>query len=718
MMYIGTIIFYLWVGSIVAVSVIASNKNRNVLGWLIFAFFCGPLPLLILSFLNKIETEKKMQPQQVVDNPETIKLELNKVKSNLIKLQDKIKSLSQRIDNLATREIKKEVKQDKKEARKIDEKKVKKQVAAKKESINREFIFGEKWLNKIGIIIFIIGIASLISYSFQYFGALYKIILGYLVGAGLFYFGLSLEKKKHFINYGRVCLSGAWAIIYFTTYAMYHFQASRVINSQIIDLLLLAAVTAGIIIHSLKYKSQILAGIALGMGYVTVTLGNINYFTFISTLILAIAVLLLIYRMKWVELIFVGVFLTYFVHIFWVLKHLYVSPVPIENINVASLQIFINLGFLFVYWFVFLVGINFLSHNKRQSFLNKLSAANFCNFILFFLISYPKISGTYPGSKFSFIFGLGIIYLLLSFLMERIKNKKLFKSNIIIAVSLLTLAIPLKFTSYHTNLIWLVELPFLLVIGLIFKRKLFRYFSYILALFLFAKFMIFDFATGREIYALGSKVSWDKTLSLFGFISMSGCFWLIRYFKEKISNFKKERLANVFTFLGVAYLIVFNWKAIDMNWLTLALSGEVIGLFIVGWLLKDKNLRLCSLFLYLLGAINFLVNSSYPGMTITARRFIVVGALLCFYLFYVIYRYFINSYRLKQTETSLAKIIYIFTTFLAVFAVYRYVPDFWISLGFGIVGAVYFIVGFILQDKIFRLGGFIIFGLTFLELSL
>ena len=71
--------------------------------------------------------------------------------------------------------------------------------------------------------------------------------------------------------------------------------------------------------------------------------------------------------------------------------------------------------------------------------------------------------------------------------MEKLKSDKLSISDTLIAVSLLTLAIPLKFMPFHTSVVWLIELPFLIFIGLNFDRKVYRYFCFALAGILFFK---------------------------------------------------------------------------------------------------------------------------------------------------------------------------------------------------------------------------------------
>ena len=45
-------------------------------------------------------------------------------------------------------------------------------------------------------------------------------------------------------------------LLFFTTYAMYHVQAAHVLSSQGLDLILMLAVAAGMVWHTLRYRSQ------------------------------------------------------------------------------------------------------------------------------------------------------------------------------------------------------------------------------------------------------------------------------------------------------------------------------------------------------------------------------------------------------------------------------------------------------------------------------
>ena len=87
-----------------------------------------------------------------------------------------------------------------------------------KQPSDLEKIIGESWINKIGILIVVIGVAIGAKYSIEneLISPLTRIILGYLVGIGLLGFGIKLKPK--FEGYSAVLVSGAISIFYFITY--------------------------------------------------------------------------------------------------------------------------------------------------------------------------------------------------------------------------------------------------------------------------------------------------------------------------------------------------------------------------------------------------------------------------------------------------------------------------------------------------------------------
>lgn len=635
-------LFLIWIICFIATGIIAANKRRNVIGWLVLAWFFAPFALVLLLFLPKMIDKKEKYTDKDVS--------LSSLKQELEEIKNRFRSLVNRLDNL---EVKLSALTQLGEpcvlgavpaADVVSEKPIQKALNAAAAPLpevktDMEMNMGRFWLNKIGIIVFTLGVGFLISYSFKFFGAPARIAFGYFVSACLFFFGIKFEKKERFLNYGRVLLGGAWAITYFTTYAMHHFDASRIIDSQLLALVFLAIVSAGIIAHSLRYKSQELCAVSVFIGYLTATLGDISQFTLFSCGLLAIVTLVLVYKMQWIKIIFVGIAMTYLTHLFWVARHIYTFMVTKGSLDIKQAYFLINGTFLFIYWYLFTVGIHIIKSAKDSRIYEKLAAANFCNFLLFFFIFYPKLLRVYPTYKFDFVFGLGVVYLVIALIMHKIRNNTLFNSNIIISLSLMTLALPLKFISYHTSVIWLVELPFLLLIGLIFNRRIFRYFSFVLALLLFFKFLAVDFYSRQYLIIWGKIFAWDKFLSLLGLVFMPSCFYIGKYSRIARNlnlGYPEKAFYNIFSALACAYLAIFTWLFISPEWLTFSLSVEVLVLFLLGFWLSDRCLRVYSLAFMLVVLFRFCFIDSPYDVSELVKWFKISAELIGLYIIYFV----------------------------------------------------------------------------------
>lgn len=86
-----------------------------------------------------------------------------------------------------------------------------------------EKFIGENLINKIGIVILIIGVAIGAKYSIEnnLINPLTRIILGYVTAIVLLGFGIKLKPKYE--SFSAVLVSGAMAIFYFITFFAYDF---------------------------------------------------------------------------------------------------------------------------------------------------------------------------------------------------------------------------------------------------------------------------------------------------------------------------------------------------------------------------------------------------------------------------------------------------------------------------------------------------------------
>lgn len=610
----------LWIISFIAAPIVAAAKKRNPLLWFLLSLVGGPFALLILAFLPREEGS----PGKDEDNVSELRAELERTKGRLFDLSMRVKEIERKLGQKAPEKgISPE--------EPLEEKPIPPKpetpattpfepapsaavpIEAKEETEKHpdlEQKMGRYWLNRIGILVLATGIAFLISYTFKYFGPFAKILTGYLAASTLFVFGIKLEKKDRFVYYGRSLLGGAWAIAYFTTYAMYHFQASRVIDNQFIDLVLLGAVAIAMLFHTLRYKSQELSAIALFVGYFTATLGDINYFTLMSCLLLAVISVILVYKMRWLRLIFVGIALTYLTHIFWVVKQVRISFVPVGKLDVGEIQFWLSNGFLFLYWLVFTVSI-YLIKNQDEKEKKQLAVANFSNFLPFFVLAYSRMYIQYPDFKFPFVMGLGIVYALLAVVSSGIKNRALSTVNTLIALSLITFSVPLKAVPLSTTVIWLVELPFILYIGQRFDKTSFRVFGLLLAAVVFVRVVTLDFAISKTLTVFGHDFTWKNLIFFIGALSSYFSVFIARRIKDE-ARFRGEKfLVNAYSFFGTIYLTTFLWDTVSEAWLGTVLFEEVFVLALVSSWLKDKSFSLYSYILLVPAAVVLFFSGSH-----------------------------------------------------------------------------------------------------------
>lgn len=560
----------LWIASIIATPIIAGNKKRNAILWLLLAIPLGPLALFIIAVMPK--------PDGAKGDPSGLDARISDLERRVWRIEH------------AAMPHPESPQQVRPEPVPAPAPVIPAAPRQKKEGHDLEQKMGRYWLNRIGILVLAMGVAFLVSYTFKYFGPFVKILTGYLIASALFITGFRLERKQKYVYYGRTLLGGAWAIAYFTTYAMYHFPASRIIHSQLLDLVLLAVVAVAMLLRSLRYKSQELSSVALFVGYFTATMGDINYFTLASCLMLAVISVILVYKMRWLRMIFVGIALTYLTHIFWVVKQVKLSYVPIGQLDVSQVQFWLNNGFVFLYWLVFTVSI-YMIRNPVEREEKQLAAANFSNFLPFFVLAYSRIYVEYPEWKFPFVLGLGIVYSALAFISSRAKNGIMTTVNTLIALSLVTFSIPLMAVPLSTTIIWLVELPCIIYIGQRFGKKAFRIFALLLSLVVFFRVATFDFAISKDLVLLIGALS--------SFMSV----FVARRIKGN-DTFRGEKfLVNAYSLFGTIYLTTLLWNKVPGAWLGTALFEEVFALALAACLLKDRAFRAYSYILVIVASI-------------------------------------------------------------------------------------------------------------------
>ena len=181
-----------------------------------------------------------------------------------------------------------------------------------------EKFIGENLINKIGVIITVIGagIGGKYAIDHQLISPLSRIILGYLLGFGMMAFAFRL--KKNYENFSAALLSGSMAINYFITFFAYDLYD---LIPQLGAFALMVVFTLFTVIAALNYNRQLIAHIGLvgayavpfllsdGSGRVAILL---SYISIINAGILFISI-----KRYWRELFYVAFGLSWVIYLMW-----------------------------------------------------------------------------------------------------------------------------------------------------------------------------------------------------------------------------------------------------------------------------------------------------------------------------------------------------------------------------------------------------------------
>jgi uncharacterized membrane protein len=174
-----------------------------------------------------------------------------------------------------------------------------------------EALIGGNWVNKIGVFVAVIGIALLLNYAYTQLGAAGRVALSLGASFAMLIAGVVFERREKYRTFSYGLIGGGWAALYTTVYAMYAIPAAKVLDSAIAATILLLAVAAGIIVHSLKYRSQTVTGLAYFLAFVTLAIAEVTTFSVLMLIPLAASLLYVAHRYNWSRFAIFGLLATY-----------------------------------------------------------------------------------------------------------------------------------------------------------------------------------------------------------------------------------------------------------------------------------------------------------------------------------------------------------------------------------------------------------------------
>ncbi len=501
-------------------------------------------------------------------------------------------------------------------------------------SLDLEEMLGTNWLNKLGIVILVLGIAFFLAYQLRTLGPAGKVLVGFLTAAVMLGAGIWFDRKERYRILARAGIGGGWALLFFTTYAMYHVPAAKVLASQPADLMLMLVVAAAMVAHTLRYRSQVVTGLAFLLAFLTVTISHSNVYSLSAGAVLATGLVVIVGRMQWFELEVFGILASYLNHYLWL------RPIiePMQGKRHPFPEFAASAGILALYWLIFRVSYVFRRpSDERQERVS--TAAALLNTAL--LLALFKYQSAHPEWAFWALLAIGAIETLLGQLPIVRRRRSAVIVLPTLGVVLLIAAFPFRYSGMRLSVLWLLEAEALLLIGVWTKEVVFRRLGMLAALLVSGQMIAVDAARIFGRRADGADLRPDFGLAIV-FVVAAAVFyanahWVLRRWAELFTRDPDRRVMQRMSYVAVLMLLIAAWIAFPESWTAVAWCALGLGLSLAARRLgsPESFRELCyqANFLALASvarvlAINFDATDRYHGLTLRLLTITMVSALL------------------------------------------------------------------------------------------
>ena len=330
-----------------------------------------------------------------------------------------------------------------------------------------EKFIGENLINKIGILILVLGISFFVKYAIDkdWINETARVGIGIL--AGSLVMGVAHKLRQNYKAFSSVMVAGAISIFYFTIAIAFH---DYHLFSQTVAFAIMVVITVFSTFVSVNYDRQELAVLSLIGGFAVpfmVSTGAGNYivlFTYIA--ILNIGILGIAYYKKWNLVTILSFVFTNLLFSSWYYKELYADKLPHQG----------ALAFATLYYFVFSI-VAVLNNVRRKGEFSTLDYfIVVANTFVYFGLGMGILHNW--GIEFKGLFTLSLAIYNLVYAAILFKKFGLDKNAVYLLIGLVltfvTLTIPIQFEGNQITLFWAAEAVLLFWLSQKSKISLFK----------------------------------------------------------------------------------------------------------------------------------------------------------------------------------------------------------------------------------------------------
>nr|WP_315145732.1 DUF2339 domain-containing protein [uncultured Flavobacterium sp.] len=417
-----------------------------------------------------------------------------------------------------------------------------------------EKFIGENLINKIGILILVLGISYFVKYAIDkdWINEPARVGIGMLSGALIM--GIAHKLRKKYAAFSSVFVAGAIAVFYFTIGIAFH---SYHLFGQTTAFIIMVGITVFSCLISLSYDRKELAVLSLIGGFAVpfmVSTGQGNYLTlFTYILILNIGILALAYYKKWGIINILSYVFTIILFGSWLFK----------DLDEKTPHYLGALAFGFAFYSVF-IGINIINNVRTKGLFSPIELSILAsNTFLFYGVGMVVLTQFHPEFKGLFTAAIGVLNFGYAWFLY--KKFGLDKTAVYLLVGLtltfITLAIPIQFEGNYITLFWAAEAVMLMWLGQKSKITYYRFASIIVHTLMIGSLLMDWLAIYRTESNLNILFNKICITGIFAVASLFAVCFLLKNEEEELEQFgfifnpKKYRHALRFTGLIMSYFV-------------------------------------------------------------------------------------------------------------------------------------------------------------------
>jgi uncharacterized membrane protein len=494
-----------------------------------------------------------------------------------------------------------------------------------------EEVLGKNWLNKLGIILLVIGIAFFLAYQLQTLGPAGKVLVGYTVSLALLGAGIWFERSDRYRVLARAGIAGGWALLFFTTYAMYHVPAAHVLSSQGVDLVLMLIVGLAMVWHTLRYDSQVVTGLAFLLAYSTIFISRVNVYSLTAGVVLAMGIVLITLKRNWYELEIFGILASYLNHYFWL------RPIiePMGSHKHPFGEFLPSAGILVCYWFIYRVSYVVRTVNTEQE--EQISTfSGLLNSIL--LIAVLKYQAVHPEWAFWALLAFGALELMLSQFPITKRRRTAFVVLSTIGAVLLVAAIPFRYSGAHVSALWMLEAEAFFLVGIWTNEIIFARLGLLASFATAGQMLAYEVARvfGRRMDSADLSPDYRVGLLIVGVgavVLYANAHYFSRRWSALFDRNVDQRLLMCSSYAAAVLATAALWMAFPEVWTAVVWSAFALILAIASKRLKLNNLAIqanviAAFALIRVLVINFESKQQYHHISL---RLVTIGAVAILY---------------------------------------------------------------------------------------